>query len=191
MEDRNLSLTEVAGLMGVSERTVRRWIKAGKLRAYKPGRDYRIPESAVRVFVEESEISPKAIAPPSPQPSFNGLLEEERREAAYEPWLQFVNRYADRWDARIEAGDLDLGSINEFARMLDELLPTLAELEKRERREVPTAEWEDLKINQAISRLMTLFNPLLAAAASKFESSELEQVRRKRAELDKQIAEAG
>ena len=47
--------------MGVSERTVRRWIKSGKLRAYKPGRDYRIPESAVREFVEDSEISPKGL----------------------------------------------------------------------------------------------------------------------------------
>ena len=55
MEDRQLSLAEVAGVMGVSERTVRRWIKSGKLRAYKPGRDYRIPESALRAFVEESQ----------------------------------------------------------------------------------------------------------------------------------------
>lgn len=83
MDERTLSLSEVAGLMGVSERTIRRWIKAGKLRAYKPGRDYRIPESAVRALVEESEISPKVLAPPS---LFNGL-EEERRiaEALWDP----------------------------------------------------------------------------------------------------------
>jgi excisionase family DNA binding protein len=49
--------------MGVSERTVRRWIKAGRLKAYKPGRDYRIPEAGLRVFIEESEISPKDPAP--------------------------------------------------------------------------------------------------------------------------------
>jgi excisionase family DNA binding protein len=79
MEDRHLSLSEVAGSMGVSERTVRRWIKSGKLRAYKPGRDYRIPESAVRTLVEESEISPKALRRSSPELSlFNGL-EDERR----------------------------------------------------------------------------------------------------------------
>jgi excisionase family DNA binding protein len=89
MEERHLSLTEVAGLMGVSERTVRRWIKSGKLRAYKPGRDYRIPESGLREFVEESEVSPKGIAPPSLQRSFNGLLEEERR---LRPWIKYVSR---------------------------------------------------------------------------------------------------
>jgi excisionase family DNA binding protein len=82
MEDRNLSLSEVAGSMGVSERTVRRWIKSGKLRAYKPGRDYRIPESAVRKFVEESEISPKVRRRSPSEPSlFNGLNEERRAEA--------------------------------------------------------------------------------------------------------------
>lgn len=63
MEDRNLSLSAVAGSLGVSERTVRRWIKSGKLKAYKPGRDYRIPESALRELVEESEVYPKTQAP--------------------------------------------------------------------------------------------------------------------------------
>jgi excisionase family DNA binding protein len=90
MEDRNLSLSAVAGTLGVSERTIRRWIQSGKLRAYKPGRDYRIPESAVRELVEESEISPKALSS-SPEPSlFNGLgderrykLEEAKRAAHY------------------------------------------------------------------------------------------------------------
>lgn len=66
-------------MMGVSERTIRRWIKAGKLRAYKPGRDYRIPESGLRQFVEESEISPKAESRFSlEQPPLNGFLAEER-----------------------------------------------------------------------------------------------------------------
>ena len=82
MENRNLSLSTVAGSLGVSERTVRRWIQSGKLRAYKPGRDYRIPESAVRALVEESEISPKAPRRSSPEPSlFNGVLENERRDS--------------------------------------------------------------------------------------------------------------
>ncbi len=63
MEDQTRSLSEVAGLMGVSERTVRRWIKGGRLKAYKPGRDYRIPEAGLRAFIEESEISPKVQSP--------------------------------------------------------------------------------------------------------------------------------
>jgi excisionase family DNA binding protein len=100
LEERHLSLTEVAGSLGVSERTVRRWIKAGKLRAYKPGRDYRIPASAVRELIEESEISPKALAPPS---LFNNL-EEERREDPEDLALDAAKRQyeedtADRTEA--------------------------------------------------------------------------------------------
>jgi transcriptional regulator with XRE-family HTH domain len=185
------SQQDLADASGVSQHTISE-IELGRRKPQ--GRTLRKLAKALGVEVSHfygEPTYPKEEAPPNLQPSFNGLLEEERREAAYEPWLQFVNRYAGRWEARIAAGDLDLGSINEFARMLDDLLPTLAELEKRERLEVPTPAWETLKMNQVIGRLMSLFNPLLAAAASKFESSELEQVRRKRAELDKQIAEAG
>ncbi len=107
MEDRTLSLSEVAGLMGVSERTIRRWIKAGKLRAYKPGRDYRIPESALRQFVEESEISPKGLSrSPFEPPLFNGL-EEERRTKLTEV-ENFIHEYAfaraDYWERELERG---------------------------------------------------------------------------------------
>jgi putative resolvase len=55
VEERNLSLSEVAQLLGKSERTIRRWVKSGKLKAYKPGRDYLIPESAIRELIERSE----------------------------------------------------------------------------------------------------------------------------------------
>jgi excisionase family DNA binding protein len=91
MQERTLSLSEVAGLMGVSERTIRRWIKAGKLRAYKPGRDYRIPESALRQFVEESEITPKVQAPPS---LFNNL-EEERRSHELGFWTAYLKHLTE------------------------------------------------------------------------------------------------
>jgi excisionase family DNA binding protein len=100
VEDQTRSLSEVAGLMGVSERTVRRWIKSGRLKAYKPGRDYRIPETALRRFIEESEISPKVQAPLSPQPSFNDVLGEEQRYALLagllEDWYYLIEQTAER-----------------------------------------------------------------------------------------------
>jgi excisionase family DNA binding protein len=80
MEERHVPLSTVAGRLGVSERTVRRWIKAGKLKATRPGRDYRIPESALRALVEEGEVSPKAPASPSQRSLFDG----EERVAHYE-----------------------------------------------------------------------------------------------------------
>jgi excisionase family DNA binding protein len=191
-----LKLPEVARRLDVSEKTARRYVKSGVLPSVFIGNAYRVREEDLQEYLRSARVEPgKAPRRSLSEPSFNDVLEEEQREATYGPWLKFVDRYAGRWEARIAAGDLDLGSINEFARVLDELSPVLAELEKRERLGIPTEEWgdahENLKMNLAIGRLMSLFNPLLAAAASKFENSELEQVRRKRAELDKRFAEAG
>ncbi len=63
MEERYLSLAEACEVLGKSERTLYRWIKAGKLKAYKPGRDYEIPVSAIREMRERSEVYPKVQAP--------------------------------------------------------------------------------------------------------------------------------
>jgi len=106
MEDRNLSLSTVAGSLGVSERTVRRWIKSGKLKAYKPGRDYRIPESALRELVEESEISPKAPRRSSPEPSlFNGL-ENERRYRPNDRDIEALEEYLSKVERQLENGKM-------------------------------------------------------------------------------------
>ncbi|MFA4646549.1 IS607 family transposase [Pyrococcus kukulkanii] len=43
---------EVAKRLGVSTMTVRRWIKAGKIKAYQIGREFRIPESEVLRLLE-------------------------------------------------------------------------------------------------------------------------------------------
>ncbi len=82
MEERHVPLSTVAGRLGVSERTVRRWIKAGKLKATRPGRDYRIPESAVKSLIEEGEVRPKVLRS-SREPSFNDVLAGERRSPEY------------------------------------------------------------------------------------------------------------
>jgi len=79
MEERYLSLSGAADALDISERTAYRWIKSGKLRAYKPGRDYRIPEAALKEAVEASEVHPKGSAPSPLEPSLFKGLEEERR----------------------------------------------------------------------------------------------------------------
>lgn len=58
-EERLYSLEEVAERLGVSERTVRRWVKAGDLPAYKPGREYRIKPVDLDEFLEERKVQPE------------------------------------------------------------------------------------------------------------------------------------
>jgi excisionase family DNA binding protein len=125
MDERHLTLSDVAGLMGVSERTVRRWIKSGKLKAYKPGRDYRIPESSVRAFVEGSEISPKALRRSALEPSlFNGL-EDERRPYDFRAAATGLHRYCSHWERKLRENDFDYQALKEFFVAVEHWHPIL------------------------------------------------------------------
>src|SRR5215208_5173346 len=78
-----LKLPEVARRLGVSEKTARRYVKSGALPSVFVGGAYRVSEEDLEWFLQGAKVtpsgdSPKGLAPP-PQPSFNGLLEEEWR----------------------------------------------------------------------------------------------------------------
>ena len=105
MEERYLSLGEACEVLGKSERTLYRWIKSGKLRAYKPGRDYEIPVSAIEEMREKSVVRPKAPTPPRG---------EERRGTVYrypdEPKVT-----AEQLRARgIEVNDSEVSVLNQY-----------------------------------------------------------------------------
>jgi excisionase family DNA binding protein len=128
--EEHLSLAEAAERMGISERTARRWIKSGKLRAYKPGRDYWIPESALTDLIEESEVHPKA--PASSQPDFNELLEEEQRrtelEEVRESFLEDcapAGDYIMRWERWLDTGGIPEEAVREFLVAATALYPAL------------------------------------------------------------------
>ena len=132
MEEPTRSLSEVAGAMGVSERTVRRWIKSGRLKAYKPGRDYRIPEAALRQFIEESEVRPKAEVSPSLELSFNDVLDDERRQQSvevvrnrYRDMRDHLDPYLTHWEQRLAEEDLDRQAVEEFLLAAKAFIPIL------------------------------------------------------------------
>jgi excisionase family DNA binding protein len=89
VEERHLSLSETTDVLDISERTAYRWIKSGKLRAYKPGRDYRIPESAIRELMERSEAYPKDLSPRLP-------LEERGAELGV--WAAYLTHLAEHFE---------------------------------------------------------------------------------------------
>lgn len=59
-EEQMLSLEEVAERLQVSGQTIRRWIKGGRLMAYKPGLEWRIRPSDLEAFLETRGF-PKAL----------------------------------------------------------------------------------------------------------------------------------
>ena len=48
-----LTIKEVAGYCQVDEKTIRRWIEAGNLSAFKLGRQWRVAEKDFRKFLNE------------------------------------------------------------------------------------------------------------------------------------------
>jgi excisionase family DNA binding protein len=52
-QDQWLSVEEVAKILKMDEETVRRWIRAKQLKAFRFGRDYRIRRDDFDKFVQE------------------------------------------------------------------------------------------------------------------------------------------
>jgi len=131
---------------------------------------------------------PKGERRSSLEPSFEDALADERREAIYQPWLELANRYAERWEAKIAAGDFDLGGVTEFAATVEHLLSVLGPLNREEQRGLPPQPYSHgvpaAKTGRAIHRLLDLFNPLLEAGAANLKNSELEKLRQAHTERE-------
>jgi excisionase family DNA binding protein len=54
--ERFYTISEVARRLEVSDQSIRRWVKAGELRAYKPKKEYRIAESDLEEFLKERQV---------------------------------------------------------------------------------------------------------------------------------------
>jgi putative molybdopterin biosynthesis protein len=61
--ERMLTIKEVAQILKVKPLTVYNWVKAGKLRAYKLGRIYRVAEKDLEVFLSSSSTEMLKEAP--------------------------------------------------------------------------------------------------------------------------------
>lgn len=62
-----LTPEEVAERLAVKPRTVRDWLKAGKLQGMKAGRLWRISEESLREFLEAGEAKGQVSLSTSPQ----------------------------------------------------------------------------------------------------------------------------
>ncbi len=59
VDERYVTLPEVAERLKVSRRTVYRWIKNGDLNAYKFANEYRITERDIKDFLERRRTRPE------------------------------------------------------------------------------------------------------------------------------------
>jgi excisionase family DNA binding protein len=64
--DELLTTQQVAAILQLSPKTVKDWLRAGKLTGYKIGRVWRVKEADLEAFIRGSRVSP----PQSPSTEF-------------------------------------------------------------------------------------------------------------------------
>ena len=184
-KERGLTQRELADASGVDPATIS-LIETGKRRPHLETLD----SLALVLGVEVVEFFPKVQASLWPEE------EPGRRADVYEPWAEFVNRFAERWEQKIAGGVLDHGSVMEFTDVLGDLVPVLGRLGLEEKQEQP-AEYPNTLgpvAGAAMNRLMALLNPLIAAGVKQEgDSVFLARLRRQREQMvsEQDCAESG
>lgn len=92
----DLDVTDAARALGVSERTVRRWLRDGRLTGYRVGRRIRIPEHAVREAVAPyTDARPESPDEIESDPILRFLRDPARRRARREAAARAMDRFAE------------------------------------------------------------------------------------------------
>jgi len=93
----DMDVTDAARALGVSERTIRRWLRAGRLSGYRVGRRIRIPANAVREAVAPygTDGPPDARADAEVDPILRFLKDPARRRARREAAARVMDRIAE------------------------------------------------------------------------------------------------
>jgi excisionase family DNA binding protein len=144
--ERYLSLQEVGDELGVSDQTVRRWVKAGVLAAYKPGKEYRIKGSDLEEFLKTREVSPKV---QSPLPEFG----DERQPSRF---AEAIVAAAERWGE--DVSNTDMADAKRFG-LIDAALGLSGVISERAEKE----DWEALP-NQERLEIVTTMEKLVEVA---------------------------
>ena len=129
--DRNLSQARLAAKAGLDPSTVNQ-IERG-VREASPATLRKLADALeIGLYELLEEDSPKGERRSSLEPSFNDVLEDERRVAELEEIRQGyrassagLERYCARWEKRIVADDLDRRAAREFLQSAGEWMPVL------------------------------------------------------------------
>jgi excisionase family DNA binding protein len=196
-EGRFEGVEEVAERLLVDPQTVRRWIKSGKLKAYKPGREYRILSNDLDAFLE-SRSSPKA---PALHPSVEESPEGRRAIELVRSRLSDLDRISERLEAVAAARTFDAV---EFRKADDGLGDVVSSLfgSLRDLRDQGVAIGPgtsiDNEVDASMTRLVIAQQASIEAARAMLRVDELAQRRKQNAqtrawrnEMTEQAAENG
>jgi len=123
----DMDVADAARSLGVSERTVRRWLREGRLAGYRVGRRIRIPEHAVRdAVVPYGGARPEAGDEIESDPILRFLHDPARLRARREAAARAMDRFAEMVGPARSFEDTSVGLIRavreEEERKWDRLL---------------------------------------------------------------------
>ncbi len=191
-----MSLQEVGDELGVSDQTVRRWIKSGDLPAYKPGKEYRVKGSDLEEFLKTREVGPKAESRSS-SPSEEAPGEERRLLNRARPWIETMDRESTYWEHLARSGrvspDVREAVANHRSAVmtgLDALLEGMAQegLEWRNARHRPSRRVRR-ELQSAYNRWSNAWHALEDAFEEGLTSGQLEEWRRAQEEEEERSRE--
>ncbi len=123
-----LKIPEVARRLDVSEPTVRRMVKGGKLPSVFVGGAYRVREADLEEYLENAKVVPgKALAPPSPGPSERAALSEEWRLRMLRPIAPAATLLNSFFAPKVDAGDFTEEEYERVGKTFDDLQRTMAD----------------------------------------------------------------
>ena len=138
---------------------------------------------ALGVPVEELTKSPLAEAPPSPQLTLNGVLEEERRVQYLEPWALHIIFLADKIEQEIRSGHMTrawglalFAEISHLIKLLSRwFLPISEEISEREKEELRKLLSAVDRLKEATDKLDEFLDPLILEEEREAERAELKR----------------
>src|SRR5215203_4812607 len=101
-----LKIPELVRRLDVSEKTARRYVKAGALPSTFIGGAYRVTEEDLKEFVHRAEVTPEEASPKgsgrsSPEPSLFSELEDERRRTFLQRCRQYTQTRAEHYERQL------------------------------------------------------------------------------------------
>ncbi len=124
----------------MSDQSIRRWIKAGELKAYKPKKEYRIAESDLQEFIEGRAV-PLVQTPAPEQRSFDNHLRDSSR-------VRVKELAASYWRARERQDNADTRRryLEEIKKTLNEAYEAVnARLQRLKAGGFTPAAWEEVR----------------------------------------------